>query len=158
MVYPTWGTAAKMVCFGEGAMKLCTCENAVFFSFFLSIYSRCGALVTWPHDTLPCVLIIMTGELTHTASNKRKGATHPRYINHHQKSEVFITLRCQLCSTRYTALRIKKKHLCNQSSHYEKYRQFLLFEGKPSRTTTKSTHFALSAKMNGTQRRTLVSP
>ena len=31
----------------------------------------------------------------------------PSYINYHLKSEVSITLRCQLCSTHYTAFRIK---------------------------------------------------
>ena len=30
------------------------------------------------------------------------------YINYQLNSEVFITLRCQLCSTCYTAVRIKK--------------------------------------------------
>ena len=30
------------------------------FSFFLSIYSRCGAPVLGPHDTLPCVLNLDT--------------------------------------------------------------------------------------------------
>ena len=44
-----------------------------------------------PHDTLPCVLMV------------------PRTpaINYHLKSQVSIPLRCQLCSTRYTALQIK---------------------------------------------------
>ena len=32
---------------------------------------------------------------------------HPNFINYCLKSEVFITLRCWLCSTRYTAIRIK---------------------------------------------------
>ena len=113
----------------------------------------------------------MTGKPTHTASEM--GAAHPSYINYRLKSEVSIMLRCQLCSTRYTAIRIKnfsrrtstiyayqkkwcgtpilliivsihyaslsamfnplhsntnqellEKRLCNQNSHYEKYRQF----------------------------------
>ena len=34
------------------------------------------------------------------------------------------------------------QHLCNQSSHYEKYD--FLYEGKPSRATTKSTPFAVN--------------
>ena len=46
----------------------------------------------------------MTGEPTHTASEM---APRPSYINYHLKSEVSITLRCQLCSTRYTVFRIK---------------------------------------------------
>ena len=48
----------------------------------------------------------MTGELTHTVS-KMEPQTCPCYINYRLKSEVSITLRCQLCSTRYTAFRIK---------------------------------------------------
>ena len=39
--------------------------------------------------------------------NKRNSGTHPIYINYRLKSEVFITLHCRLCSTRYTAVRIK---------------------------------------------------
>ena len=31
------------------------------------------------------------------------GATRPSYINYGLKSEASITLRCRLCSTRYTA-------------------------------------------------------
>ena len=44
----------------------------------------------------------MTGEPMHTASEN--GAARPSYINYCLKSEVSIT---QLCSTRYTAFRIK---------------------------------------------------
>ena len=51
----------------------------------------------------------MTGEPTHTGSKEKNGATRPT-INYHLKSEVSIML-CyhQLCSTRYTALRIKNR-------------------------------------------------
>ena len=38
---------------------------------------------------------------------ERVGATRPSYINYLLKSEVPITLRCWLCSTRYTVVRIK---------------------------------------------------
>jgi len=37
-----------------------------------------------------------------------------------------------------------EKHLCNKSSHYEKYGQFLITQRKPSRTTTKLTLFTVS--------------
>jgi len=38
-----------------------------------------------------------------------------------------------------------EKHICNKSSHYEKYRQFLVnLQGKPSRATTKLTLFTVS--------------
>ena len=47
----------------------------------------------------------MTGEPTHTTSEM--GAARPSYINYRLKSEVSIMLRCQLCSTRYTAIRVK---------------------------------------------------
>ena len=49
------------------------------------------------------------GEPTHTASE----AACPSYINYRLKSEVFIALCCQLCSTRYTAVRIKN---CSKST------------------------------------------
>ena len=70
----------------------------------------------------------------HTASKERNGTAQPA-INYHLKSEASITLCCQLCSTRYKAVRIKNCHVL-----------------PPNR------HLSLSAKMNGTQRRTLVSP
>ena len=38
---------------------------------------------------------------------------HPSYINYRLKSEVSITLRCQLCSTRYTVVRINN---CSKST------------------------------------------
>ena len=81
-------------------------------------------------------------------------------INYHLKSEVSITLHCQLCSTRYTALQIKN---CSKSTSAIKAATMknmddFRYEGKPSYATTKppNRHLFLSAKMNGTQRRTLV--
>ena len=50
-----------------------------------------------------------------------------------------------------------EKHLCNQSSHYEKYGWFP-FRREAYHVLPLNRHFSLSAKMNGTQRRTLVSP
>ena len=49
---------AKMVCFGEGAMELW------LFSFFLSIYSRCGvpAFLAARHTTM-CLVVIITNNL-----------------------------------------------------------------------------------------------
>ena len=80
---------------------------------------------------------------THT---ERNGATRSSYINYRLKSEVSITLRCRLSSTRYTAVRIKN---CLKSTsaiiiatmtntddfHYK---------GNPSRAIAKSTLFAVS--------------
>ena len=60
---------------------------------------------------------------------QRNGAMHPSYINFHLKSEVSITLCCWLCSTCYTAVRIKnclKSTSAIKNSHYEKYERFTL--------------------------------
>jgi len=66
------------------------------------------------------------------------------------------TLHCQLCSTHYAAVRINK-NFCNESSHYRNYGWFPL-KWKPSRAYHKNQHFLWWAKVNGTQRRTLVNP
>ena len=68
------------------------------------------------------------------------------YINYRLKSELSITLRCQLCSTRYTAVRIKN---CLKSTSAIKIATMkntndFRYERKPSRATTKSTPFAVS--------------
>ena len=90
---------------------------------------------------------------------ERVGAVCPSYINYRLKSEVSITLRCWLCSTRYTAVRIKNcfKNTSAIEVATMKNMDDFHYEGKPSPATTKSTLFT-AAKMNGTQRRTLVSP
>ena len=74
---------------------------------------------------------------------RRNGATHPSYINYHLKSEVSITLRCQLCSTRYTEVRIKNCISAIKIATMKNTNDFC-YEGKPSRATTKSTLFAIS--------------
>jgi len=52
-----------------------------------------------------------------------------------------------------------EKYLCNQGSHYEKYAQFLLALKEAIGMQPPNQCFSLSAKMDGTQRRTpLVSP
>ena len=70
----------------------------------------------------------------------------PNFINYRLKSEISITLRCWLCSTRYTAIRIKN---CLKSSSAIKIATMknmddFRFEGKPSRARTKSTPFPVS--------------
>ena len=60
------------------------------------------------------------------------------------ETEVSIALLCQLCSTCYTAVRIKKCLKSIKSSHYEKYRRFLVMQRKPSRATTKLMLFTVS--------------
>ena len=71
---------------------------------------------------------------------------HPNFINYRLKREVSITLCCRLCSTRYTAIRIKN---CLKSTSAIKIATMkntddFRFEGKPSRARAKSTHFPVS--------------
>ena len=93
----------------------------------------------------------MTGKPKYTASKGRNSAARPNYCNNYRlKSEVSIRLRCQLCSTRYTALQIKN---CSKSTPAVKVATMknmddFCYKVKLSRAT---------AKLNGTQRRTLVS-
>ena len=80
---------------------------------------------------------------THT---ERNGAARPGYINYHLKSEVSIMLRCRLCSTRYTAVRIKN---CSKSTSTIKIATMtntddFRYKGKPSCAIAKSTLFAVS--------------
>ena len=70
----------------------------------------------------------------------------PNFINYHLKGEVSIMLRCLLCSTRYTAIRIKN---CLKSTSAIKIATMkntddFRFKGKPSRARTKSTPFPVS--------------
>ena len=69
-------------------------------------------------------------------------------INYRLKSgvSIVITFHCQLCSTYYTALRIKN---CSKSTSAIKVATMkntddFCYEGKPSRATAKSTPFAVS--------------
>ena len=77
---------------------------------------------------------------------ERNGAARPSYINNCLKSEVFITLRCRLCSTRYTAVQTKN---CLKSTSAVKIATVtntddFRYEGKPSRAIAKLTLFAVS--------------
>ena len=62
--------------------------------------------------------------------SKRNGATRLSYINYRLKSEVSITLRCQLrmFNPLYSSTNqeLFEKHPYNQNFHYEKYGQFPL--------------------------------
>ena len=60
----------------------------------------------------------MIGEPTPT-SKERNGAVHPSYINYRLKSEVSITLCCQLCST-LTNQELFEGHLCNPRIPHKK--------------------------------------
>jgi len=76
------------------------------------------------------------------------------------ETKVSIALLCQLCLTRYTAVQIKK---CSKSTSVVKV---ATMKSTNNFSLRKGSHhvqppnycFSLSAKMNGTQRRTLVSP
>ena len=74
---------------------------------------------------------------------ERNSAVCPNYINYHLKSEVSITLRCQLLSTRYTAVRIKNwlKSTSAIKIATMKNTDDFRYEGKPS---AKSTPFSVS--------------
>ena len=66
--------------------------------------------------------------------------------NYRLKSEVSITLRCRLCSSRYTAIRIKN---CLKSTSAIKIATMknmdnFRFEGEPSCACAKSTPFPVS--------------
>ena len=77
---------------------------------------------------------------------KRNSAAHPNYINYRLKSEVSITFRCRLCSTRYAAVQIKnclKSTSANKITTMKNTDNFH-YEGKPSCATVKSTPFAVS--------------
>ena len=84
----------------------------------------------------------MTGESTHTASGENNG--HTPAINYCLKSEISITLHCQLCSTRCTALRIKNclKTSTIKVATMENTDNFC-YEWKPSRATAKLTPFTV---------------
>ena len=77
---------------------------------------------------------------------ERNHAMCPNYINCHLKSEISITLHCWLCSTHYTAVRIK--NCLKSTSTFKiatmKNRDDFRYEGEPSRATTKLTLFAVS--------------
>ena len=83
---------------------------------------------------------------------EKNSATRNNCLN----SEVSITLCCQLCSTRYTVVRIKN---CLKSTSAIKIATMKISVTEGSHhVIPPNRDLLLSAKMNGTQRRTLVSP
>ena len=77
---------------------------------------------------------------THT---RRNHTARPNHINYRLKSEVSVTLHCRLCSTRYTAVRIKnclKSTSAIEIANTDDFR----FEENPSRARAKSTPFPVS--------------
>ena len=92
--------------------------------------------------------------LLHSITNQELFERHPCNIPQERngctpyrlKNEVSITFRCQLCSIRYTAVRIKN---CSKSTSAieiatMKSSDDFCYEGKPSHATAKSTLFAVS--------------
>ena len=80
------------------------------------------------------------------AYQNKEMVPHPNFINYRLKSEVSITLRCRLCSTRYIAIQIKN---CLKSTFTiriatMKNTDDFHFVGKPSRAHAKSTPFPVS--------------
>ena len=77
---------------------------------------------------------------------ERNSTTCPNYINYCLKSEVSIMLRCRLCSTCYTAVRIKNclKNTSAIKTATMKNTDNFHYEGKSSHVTTKSTPFTVS--------------
>ena len=77
---------------------------------------------------------------------ERNHAARPNHINYRLKSEVSVTFRFRICSTRYTAVRIK--NCLKSTSAIEiatmKNTDNFCFEGKPSRARAKSTPFPVS--------------
>jgi len=95
-------------------------------------------------------LVPLTTNLRHCA---------PKYINYRLKSKAAITFHCQLRSTSYHPVQIEKylKSNCAIEVASMKYMEiFLLWRGS-HHVQPPNHHFSLSAKMNGTQRRALVS-
>ena len=94
----------------------------------------------------------------HTETHsERNGAACPSYINYHLKGEVTIMLHCQLCSTHYTTVQIKN---CFTSTSAIK---IATMKNTDNFRYAKGSHHVLLPNqyfllMNGTQRRTLVSP
>ena len=73
---------------------------------------------------------------------ERNGAARPSYINYRLKSEVSITLLCQLCSTGYTPVQIRN---CLKSTSAIKIATIKnMDDGKPPHATAKLTLFAVS--------------
>ena len=84
---------------------------------------------------------------------ERNRAARPNYINYCLKSEVSITFRCWLCSTCYTAVRIK--NCLKSTSTFKiatmKNMENFHYKGKPSRAIAKSTLFAVSKDKRDTK-------
>ena len=114
--------------------------------------------------SIHCALLSAMFDLLHSISDQelfkkhlcnsyipkeRNGAACPSYINYCLKSEVSITLTkicCQLCSTCYTAVRIKN---CLKSTSAIRIATMkntgdFRYEGKPSCATAKLILFAVS--------------
>ena len=68
----------------------------------------------------------MTGELTHTTSRERNGVARLSYQLSSEKYTLYPLRFIVSYVQPITNQEMFEKHLCNQSSHYEKYGRFLL--------------------------------
>jgi len=84
---------------------------------------------------------------------KYDGTTRPSYC---LKLKYLLPFSVSLLHSS-TNQEVLEKHLCSKSSHYENTENFLLRKGN-HHVQPPNQRFSLSAKMNGTQKRTLVSP
>ena len=99
------------------------------------------AAICWPP---PLILQLFSPRLFKAAPFSQLGCFCVD-INNRLKSKVslrFVVSYVQPITQQYESTTVGK-HLCNQSSHYEKYRRFP-YEGKPSCAITKLTLFAVS--------------
>ena len=78
------------------------------------------------------------------AYQKKESAACPNSINYRLKSEVSITLRCQLRSTHYTAVQIKNCLKSTSAIKIATMKNTGQYKGKPSHATTKLTPFGVS--------------
>ena len=122
--------------------SLYACENTENYGWSLTLSWKFLYLFVYSF-----VNNIITGEPKHTTSKEGKGTVHPVI-------SVKWSIHCALLSAVFNLLH-SRTNQCNQSSHYEKYGQFPL---QGSHMLPPNWHFSPSAKINGTQRRTLVSP
>ena len=125
----------------------------------VSITLRCQLCST--RYTAFCSESTSTSRALKSTHTKRNSAARPNFSNYCLKSEIPNMLRCRLCLTRYKAIRIKN---CLNSTPEIKIATMknmddFRFDSKGSHhVLSPNRHLSLSAKMNGTQRRTLVSP
>ena len=81
-----------------------------------------------PHSGVAPSLFEILKKIVYLFVGNNYGITYPSYINYCQKSKASITLHCQLCSTRYSAVQInsclKSTSAIKVVTTYEEYGPF----------------------------------